>query len=646
MSFEGADGYKVVCETHAQAWRPRRPLSVSDWAQRKRRLSRKSSREAGQWTNDRIPFLVAVMDSLDVRKCIAPIVVFMKSSQVGATECGLNWVGWTIEESPTSFQSFFPGEKLGRKWGRLRLEPMIAECPSLRALIPLGRRADKGDTVLEKHFPDGQITVGSANIPTDMASTSAERILLDEVDRFPLEVGDEGDPVELILRRGTTYKGVFKAFLNSSPTISSLSHIAGWWKQSSQAHYFVPCPHCTEMQVLVWEQVEYPEHEPKQAKYKCAHCKALIAEHHKTDMLARGEWRHSFPDRVDDVIGFHINCLYTPIGLGDTWGDNAVAYERAKRDPAKLKVFTNTRLGETHDDPRERLDWEALYERREPWALRSIPKGALVLTSGVDIQRDRIEVQTIGWGRDEIAWVVDYVVQQGDPTRGEVWDWLDDYLIQPFVNSSGVDMRIASCGIDAGYKQHEVLNFVRSRKARNIFATKGMPQFGRQLISRPSTVDLKWNGQVFKRGAEFYPLGQATAKTTLFERLLADGEVPITMRHVHFPGGLRDDHLDALPQEYYRQLSSEVFDPHKRLWVQTYERNETLDTFIIAMAAAMHPSIQVHRNGEADWIRLEALYEPTEKVARKPEPIGDKPIVTTRGAFIPMRATVKPSDED
>lgn len=645
--FDGPDGYRVACDAWANAWRPKIPLAVSEWAARNRRLSPKSAAEPGPWRNDRTPYLVEIMDSLDVRKCPAPIVVFMKSSQVGATDAGLNWIGWTIEESPTSFQVFFPGEKLGRKWGRTRLEPMIALAPSLRARIPLGRRADKGDTVFEKHFDGGVLTMGSANIAIDMASASAERQMLDEVDRFPLEVEDEGDPVEIILRRAATYQGRRKTFLNSSPTIASLSHILKWWKLSSQAHYYVPCPHCQQKQVLVWTNIVYPDGQPEQARYRCAFCDELIAEHHKTDMLAGGEWRHDFPERRGAVVGFHLNCLYTPIGLGDTWAQNAEAYERSKRDPAKLKTFTNTRLGETHEDPTEKLDWEVLKGRREPFALGTVPRGALVLTAGVDVQKDRIEVQVIGWGRDERAWTVDYVQKPGDWTREELRQWLDDYLAKPFENTYGIPMRISACGVDAGFLQHDVVNWCRdrSRAARNIFAIKGEPKYGRQVIGIPTKVDVRFNGKLQARGAELYLVGVSTAKKALFERMVADGlliegvEIPVEQRHVHFS---RD-----LPDEYFRQLASQVFDPHKRVWVNTYERDEALDTLVYAMAAAMHHSQHINRFGPADWARLAALYEPEDGAApkAKAEPLGEKPIVTAKGAFIPMRARVKPSED-
>jgi len=602
--FDGPDGFDLTCRTGAAALRPKHPLTPSQWAEAKRRLSTKSSAEAARWRNSRIPFLRPIMDALDT-SFPAWMVVFIKSSQVGATECGLNWVGQTIEEDPAPMLALFPGEKLGKRWARKRLEPMIAECASLRKIIPLGRRSDKSDTLLEKEFPDGGLTIGSANIPSDMASIAVAKLLLDEVDRFPKEVGEEGDPVEIVLRRLSTYQSRKKAFLNSSPTIASLSHIKPWWLESSQGEFYVPCPHCNAMQVLAWGNIKYPEGRPREAQYMCNECAALIHEHHKTDMLAAGEFRHAFPERTESIIGFHVNCLYTPLGLGDTWGENAVVWERAKRDPGKIKTFVNTRLGETHEDPTEKLDWEALKERREPFKLRTIQPGVLLLTAGVDVQKDRVEAQIIGWARGEKAWTVDYRVIPGDPTRDELWNALDAYLAREFESAHGVPMRLSSTLIDSGYLQDDVLAFTRERRARGIFASKGATAFGRQAIGRPTKVDVSYRGKAQKYGGEQYQIGVSTLKATLYERLRADADVMASARHVHFS--------DELPEEFYRGLAAEVFDPHKRRWVKVYERNEPLDTMILAMAAAMHHSVAMHTFGESDWVRLEQLYEPAEK---------------------------------
>lgn len=610
--FDGPDGYRVVCNAAAEALRPKIALWPSEWAEKRRTLSPKSSSEPTKWRNSRVPYLTAIMDALDVRHP-AWMVTFPKSSQTGGSECGLNWVGHTIDEDPGPMGVLFPGEALGRRWMRKRCEPMFELSPTLREKIPPGRRSDVGNTLTEKDFPDGNLTVLTANVAVSMASDAYSKLLLDEVDRFPKEIGEEGDPIETVLRRTATYVGRRKVFMNSTPTIESLSHISPWWELSSQGRYFVPCPHCGTFQVLQWANVTYTPTKPvRDARYRCSDCAALIDEHHKTDMLAGGEWRHEHPERCDDIIGFHVNCLYTPIGLGDTWNDNATAWERAKRDPAKTKAFVNTRLGETHKDPTDRLDWEVLYQRREPFALRVIPRGVLLLTAGVDVQKDRIEVLIMGWRRPGRATTIDYRIIEGDPTRAEVWDELDAHLARQYVSAGGVKLRLSVTLVDSGYLQEYVLTFTRARQSRNVFASKGSTQYGHVAIGQPSFVDVKKSRSKARPrsdrfGAKQYHIGVATLKEVLYKRLQEDSGTPdkpigFDERHYRFS--------DQLPEEWFRQLCAEVFDPHKMKWVKIYERNEVLDTMILNMAAALHHAIALDRMNDADWDRLEAMYEP------------------------------------
>jgi phage terminase large subunit GpA-like protein len=525
-----------------------------------------------------------------------------------------------------------------RRWSRGRLAPLIAETPVLRKLVPPGRRAD-GVTLAEKHFPGGALYTGSANIPSDLASLAIERLILDEVDRMPRELEGEGSAVDLAMRRLATFAGRRKVFEISTPT-NEVSRIDADFQRSSRGRYFVPCPACGEMQVLRFANLKWPDGKPEQARYACEACGVLIEEHHKTEMLAAGEWRHEKPELCESIIGFHVNGLYTAIGLGDTWAEHAAEWERARGDPAKKRVFVNTRLGETVKTERIVVEWDALYARREPYRLRTVPRGSLVLTAGVDVQGDRLEAQLVSWGRDERATVIDYVKFYGDPTRLDtladgtpsVWQQLDTYLAAEIANDCGTPMRISCALIDSGFLQHEVLSFVRDKRGRRIFASKGSSVFSCPPIGRPKALDITHRGMTHKRGAEQYQIGVHTLKTTLYARLRADDDALPADRRLRFS--------DELEAEYFRQLTAEVWDP-KHGWVKRYDRNESLDTFILAMAAAMHHSVAVHRMRDLDWQRLEEMYErsgvaqPVETAA-----VGKVP-VQTRSGFFPTAAVVR-----
>lgn len=636
--FDGADGYIAACQDWAALWRPRVPLSISAWAAAHRRLSGKTAAEPGPWSNERVPYLAAIMDALD-RSHPASVVVLAKSTQIGASECALNWIGRTIQEEPASFLALFPSEKGARKWMRTRLNVMIAETPTLRKLIPLGRKAAslhfgvdwqaENSTLQEKHYPGGVLFTGSANIPEDIASISVAYLLLDEIDRFTQALEDEGDPVDIAERRTANFPRR-KIFKISSPTTEETSRVWPSFLASTQDRYHVPCPDCGHMQTLRFANLTWPEGKPKQAMYRCESCAVLFEERHKTEMLRAGEWRADFPEREAEIKGFHINGLYSPIGLGDSWSQHAVAWDRAKGNPIKTQVFMNTRAGEPVKSGKERVDWQVIKERAEPYKLRTIPQGVLLLSSGTDVQHDRLETVILGHSRGDRISVIDYDIRYGDPTRDDVWRELDDYLARSIDNSFGVPMRITTSAIDSGNWQHEVTNFTRTRRARNIIACKGSSIATRQPIGKPTMVDVNYRGKDQKHGAEQYQIGVSVLKTLIYRRLNADTEATIANRHFHYSTDLNE--------EFYRQWAAEVFDP-KAGWVKIYDRNEVLDTIVLAIAAGLHQSMQIHKMRDADWVRLEQLYEPTTNVPPAPEPIiGREPLPKRGGGFLPTIA--------
>src|SRR4030095_13222460 len=97
---------------------------------------------------------------------------------------------------------------------------------------------------------------------------------------------------------------------------------------------------------LMWSKRDRP---PEQAAYECRACLTLIEEHHKTMMLAQGEWRPERPEADPRVRGYPLSALYSPVGWL-SWGDIALDFVAVHRDPERHRVFINTVLGETWQD--------------------------------------------------------------------------------------------------------------------------------------------------------------------------------------------------------------------------------------------------------------------------------------------------------
>src|SRR5262249_14840800 len=154
-----------------------------------------------------------------------------------------------------------------------------------------------------------------------------------------------------------------------------------------------------------WEEGKYND-----VKYRCAHCGELNEERHKPKFLAAGEWIATEPEKSNkDVIGFIINGLYSPLGWL-SWRDIAKEYDEVKDKPVRLRTFTNTVLGRTFVEKSEAPEWKRLYDRRESYKIGSVNNRVVFITAGVDVQRDRIECESVGWCKGKVSYSIEYAV--------------------------------------------------------------------------------------------------------------------------------------------------------------------------------------------------------------------------------------------
>ncbi len=607
-------------QSFSAACRPRQRLSLSQWSDAHRVLSRKASSEPGRWKTSRTPYLRELMDCLSEHSDVKRIV-FIKPAQIGGTEVALNWIGYVMSHSPAPMLIVTPTLEVRDRWITQRLHPLLRETECIAELFDAYASRTVSNSKDIKDFPGGILVLSGANSPSSLRSMPIRYVVCDEVDAFPWEVGGEGDPLGLVQARTSNFPRR-KLLLISTPTIKDASRIEEEYQRSDRRRYHVPCPHCGEHQVLVWANLHWsksPSGLITHARYVCRECGAEIEEHHKTAMLDAGEWHPENPE--SPIRGYHLNGLYAPIGLGYSWLELAQEWQASHDDPPKLKRFVNTVLGECWEDRSRDIKPSALMQRAEAYPLRTVPPGCLILTAGIDTQDDRLSVQVLGWGRGEACWVLDWFELPGDPARDEVWMALSEKLNTPLRNAYGKDLVIQAAAIDTGgHHTHQVYTYARSNPARRVVAIKGSATPSRPILAgRPSAVDINHRGRVIRGGVKLYLVGTDTAKSAIFARLSGDADVEPASRLIHFPDGLDPD--------YYSQLTAEAFDPEKNRWVKRRgRRNEALDTFVYAMAAAHHPELRVHAMRARDWDKLEALLEPGNPVEAKPEPVRPVPV--------------------
>lgn len=598
-----------------RAWRegliPDPLLSVSEWSDRHRMLSSKASSEPGRWRTSRTPYLKEIMDCLSPTSPVER-VVFMKAAQLGATEMGSNWIGYVIHHAPGPMMAVWPTVEMAKRNSKQRIDPLIEESPILKELIAPARSRDSGNTILAKEFRGGVLVMTGANSAVGLRSMPVRYLFLDEVDGYPLDVDGEGNAVALAEARTRTFARR-KIFIVSTPTIAGVSTIEREYEASDQRRFFVPCPHCGHRQWLRFEQLRWERGEngtfPETAAYVCESCEVPIPEHHKTWMLEHGEWR-PMAEWNNRTAGFHLSSLYSPIGWR-SWRDIALAWERSiskeSGSSAEIKTFKNTELGETWVEEGEAPDWQRLLERREDYRIGAVPIGGLLLTAGADVQKDRIEVSVWAFGRGKESWLVEHRVLMGDTARNEVWQSLAEVLRETWTHETGCQMPLSRVALDTGFATQEAYAFVRQVRDARLMAVKGIAR-GAALVGTPTAVDATTGGKKLRRGIKVFSVAGGIAKLEFYNNLRKAPEVAEDGVTIRYPAGFV--HLPKVDAEYLQQLCAEQLVTRRdrngfaiREWQKMRERNEALDCYVYARAAAAASGLD--RFEDRHWRELE-----------------------------------------
>lgn len=595
---------KRLIQAFSRAIRPDVRERPSQWSENNRILDKVSSNEAGRWSNERTPYLIDIMDAAGEENPCEK-VVFIKGAQVGGTEAINNMLGAAIDQRPCPMMMVLPTVDLAEYWSKNRLTPMIESTPALRDKIDLSTRKG-GNTILSKKFPGGQLRIVGANSPVGLRSAPCQFIWMDEVDGFPLDAGGEGCPIKLAEARARTFPNK-KIVMVSTPTVDETSRIKREFEQSNQQYYYVPCPHCGHYQTIDFESLVYDTdcvgrgEYPDEVHLRCGGCDELISENYKTQMLAAGKWVAHRPE-ITKILGFHLSSLYSPAGWY-SWLECIKEYIDAVREGAgMLRVFFNTVLGRTWKVSGDAPQWERLFERRESYRIGVVPRGGLVLTAGVDVQKDRIEMEVVAWGREMRSWSVDYRVLHGDTSDVAVWRELAMALRSTYESEAGYYMPLFMTCIDTGYNTTQVYEFLAAMNSQIIVGVRGQDHL-KVPIGTAKKVEVGIDGRRLNAGATYWGISSSVLKESVYGALnlsvQSGGVYP--PRYCHFP---------EYGEEYFKQLTAEQMrvtkdslGRDKVAWHKTRDRNEALDCRVYALAAAMIS--QVNRFDEREWRAVE-----------------------------------------
>ncbi|EHL97717.1 phage terminase large subunit [Acetobacteraceae bacterium AT-5844] len=617
------------------------------------------------------------------------IITAMVSTQLLKTALLENVFGYFAHLDPCPMLLLQPKEAAAEQFSKERITPMVRATPALRALVGTAKTRKADETLLFKSFPGGFLALAGAGSPDNLARRPIRVLLCDEVDKYP--VTREGDPIALAEERTATFGVNWLSLRVCSPTVEDESRIAASYAESDQRRASVECPHCQHRQFLDffkhvdWDKDVTPQgvtHQPETAQIYCEACRKPWSEgerlralqttrHHQTrPFKCCGELQYPLEayDRawravrdgspvLDPVLqvwdwwagprwavyrakcqhcgswavsnkhaGFQAGKLFSP-WQKDKPSDIATKWLAAQGNEDLLMSWWNTQAGLPYRaNASKALVLEKLAERGERWA-GEVPHGVAVITAGLDVQPDRVELELVGWGRNEESWSLAYEVFEGDANTDEVWNKVDAYLKRTFYRDDGKPFVIAAACIDTGGQNtQKVYEFCKSRLARKIWGIKGeSAQNGQRNPVWPTKKPMS------RTKASYRPvvIGVNAAKDVVRARLAIEDA---GAGYMHVPAD-RDIN-------WYAQLLAERLDVREsggrkyRVWVPLPgRRNEALDCRVYAYAALcglLHFGLGLNRRAD----EAEQPYQAAPEARR--------PIETSREETAPPPAAPPP----
>lgn len=553
-------------------------------------------------------------------------ITVMCCTQLLKTELLNNVIGYHIDQDPAPIILMQPTVAMAQAYSKDRLDPMIADSPVLREAVSEKKSRDSQNTILHKSFAGGQISLIGSNSPSELASRPVRTVLADEVDRYPASAGDEGDPINLIIERTATFFNK-KIIMTSSPTIKGRSRIEHEYELSDKRVYVCPCPKCEVTEELKFENVKWFNDDAKTAHYECPECKHQWTEVERRRAIKKGYYIATAP--FNGHAGFKVNKIASP------WEPLSVLvqkYLECKDDVEKLKTFVNTQLAESFEEKGEAPEHKRLYERRELYKTNTVPMGVIFLTAGVDVQKDRLEVEIVGWGIGKESWSIDYRVIMGETAvlNSGPWLELDKLLNETWQASRDRELQVRVLAVDSGYNTSFVYNWARKYPSSRVMVVKGNDSI-QNVLGTPQAADINHAGNKIKRSVKVWPVGVSNLKTELYGFLNLDSAGDDGV----YPPGFC--HFPQYDEEYFKQLTAEQLMKRKvngktvYLWVKTRERNEVLDCRNYARAAAS--MFGMDRFKPSDWNQLYGMYF-AESTVKEREPIQqEKPTQPVENPF-------------
>lgn len=618
-------------------FKPRPHITLSEWSDEHARLDNGKKFRA-------FPFQRGIADAFTDPR--TRYISVKKSSRIGYSQIVQNYVGYTIAYRPKRLLIYQPTIDDAEKYSRDDLEPVL-QWPAVRKVATFKPR-HRDNQIRAKRFKGGWIQIKGTNSPKEFRRVTSDDVLLEEPDGYPESSGLEGDPARLAYKRNLTSDEPLSA-AGSTPILAGLSRIDALFMEGTQEYRFVPCPHCGQMQKLIWGDgtgagIRWePKDNPTRAWYRCENgCD--IEESHKAWMDAQGEWVASAPENGPRHRSFHIWSGYSQHD-GAAWLELAREFRAVYKNPNLLKTFVNQVLGEVWQERGEAPEWERLYHRREKdMEIGTPPSWAGLLVGVVDTQRageGRLELDIWAFGSKRRRAFVQHIDVEGSTSDKTTWAKLDAETTKEWTTEDGRRLRLARVGIDSGDGKVTMQVYAWARRHPGFVMTlKGRHELAAmQPIAGPTWMDVTLGGRKIQKGVRLWTVGTSMLKLELYGDLQlekpVDGE-EYPEGYVYLPMGMTDEEIKQLVAEQFVTVQHRGKHRIKRTtseWRKLRDRNERLDLAVYARAIAI--ALGVDRWTEMQWRQLTEMPAPPKSAkaaAPKPSKPPPKPAPAARVA--------------
>ena len=567
---------------------PTKRQTIPEWMAENFRLPSETS-EPGLYNPKRAPYQYDVLMAMSPQSPARQISMCF-GTQMGKTISEIGGMSYYAACYPRAQGFAFSNDGELKSFVKTKFDPVMVANPQIKKLFGQGTRST-GDTVNEKLYPGGFLRFISANTEANMRSYSVAVMFADEIDTYPASVGGNGDPIDQLTNRTATFADTRKLVFSSTPA-NDYSLILGKIEQSTYRKYFVPCPHCKELYTFEIEHFDYEVNEGGQevidAWMVCPHCGYIVHNRDKTWMLDPengAKWIPTNPNAPPDNEGFFLPSFYAPEGwvswkqLAQRLHDAKSQKEEAKRINL-LTSFYNTALCKQYHEMVDTPDVRVLAQRGADSLLKRgiAPNWVNTITTGGDVQANRVEVTIMGWGKRLRHIPIDHYIFQLPPGEeiqdlsGIVWkEYYEKIICGIWEREDGFVLRSVANALDRSFQSRTIDNLARQYQAVTFYPVRGVSD-PKGLTVMPTRKQTR--AQRSDTPVVYYDVPVDQIKKEVYRDLVkkdADG----VYRYVEFP--------DGYSHEFYDQLVSEhlILNPKTNLqhWEKIRDRNEVLDCF-------------------------------------------------------------------